>query len=635
LEKFTQILARYWGYSHFRPLQEDIIRSVYEGRDTLGLMPTGGGKSITFQVPAMAMEGTCLVITPLIALMKDQVENLQKKGINAIAIHSGMSREEIDIALDNCIFGEVKFLYLSPERLETEIFKVRVVKMMVSIITVDESHCVSQWGYDFRPSYLKITGLRELLPGVPVLALTATATPRVVEDIMDRLGFGERNVFKKSFERKNLVYDVEHCEDKIQRMVKIIRENPGSGIIYVRNRKKTKDIAIELQKERISADFYHAGLIHSERSRKQEEWQKGKTQIIVSTNAFGMGIDKPDVRIVIHYDLPDAIEAYFQEAGRAGRDEKMARAVLLYNNSDKKSIDQRIVVNFPDLSEITDVYNALGNYYQIPIGSGKGQSYDFILTEFISRFKFNAITAYNSLKVLQREGYIELTDEINNPSRVHFTVGRDDLYKFQIQNENLDGFIKLLLRSYTGLFSSFVPVDETQLSKRSGVSGDTIYKYFLKLSSAGILQYIPRKKNPVVFYTEERLDPKNLRFSTETYHFLKERYIERANDMLRYASGTNKCRSQQLISYFGETDSKRCGQCDVCLNRNELDLSSYEFDLILEELKEKLGEDHLSMEEIRHDLKSPEDKVMKVFRWLTEHGKIVRDDRKLYYWSKQ
>jgi len=634
LERFTQILARYWGYSRFRPLQDEIIQSVFEGRDTLGLMPTGGGKSITFQVPAMAKDGTCIVITPLIALMKDQVENLRRREINAIAIHSGMGSKEIDIALDNCVYGQVKFLYLSPERLETDIFKARIGKMNINLIAIDESHCVSQWGYDFRPSYLKIARLRDLLPGVPYLALTATATPKVVEDIMERLEFRERNVFRKSFERKNLIYDVEFCEDKVQRIIRIVKENPGTGVIYARNRKKTRELALILQAQGIKADYYHAGLSHEDRSRKQEEWQKDKTQVIISTNAFGMGIDKPDVRFVIHIDLPDSLEAYYQEAGRAGRDEKQARAILLYNESDRRSVDQRILISFPELSVIRDVYNALGNYFQIPVGSGKGQNYDFILTDFLSKFKFNALIAHNSLKVLQREGYIELTEELNNPSRVHFVIQRDDLYKFQIANENLDGFIKLLLRSYSGMFSSFVPIDENLLAKRSGASFDVIYKYLLKLSSSGIIQYIPRKKNPVIYFIEERLDSRNLYFSVETYKFLKERYIDRSNEMLLYASGLNKCRSQILLSYFGEKDAARCGQCDVCRKRNELDMSAYEFDLILEELKNKLTDARLSMEELMEGHSFPEEKVIKVFRWLSDHEKILRDEFYLFYWAK-
>lgn len=633
MEKFTQILTRYWGYSHFRPLQEEIIQSVYDGHDTLGLMPTGGGKSITFQVPAMAKEGTCLVITPLIALMKDQVESLKRKEINALSIHSGMSREEIDVALENCIYGDVKFLYLSPERLETDIFKARIGKMKVSLVAIDESHCVSQWGFDFRPSYLKIAKIREYLPDVPFLALTATATPKVIEDIIERLDLRERNVFTKSFERKNLIYDVEFCEDKIQRIVKIIRENPGTGIIYARNRKKTHDLAIELQKQGIKADYYHAGLTHSERSRKQEEWRKNMMRVIISTNAFGMGIDKPDVRFVIHFDVPDSLEAYYQEAGRAGRDEKPARAVLLYNESDRRTVDQRIQISFPEIAVIREVYNALGNYFQIPVGGGKGQTYDFVLTDFISKFKFNALIAFNSLKVLQREGYIELTDEINNPSRLHFKVSRDDLYKFQVSNEKLDGFIKLILRSYSGMFSSFVTIDESLLAKRSGLTGQAVYQYLVNLSSSGIVNYIPRKKNPVIYFTEERLDSKNLYFSVETYKFLKERYISRINEMLLYASQQNRCRSQVLLTYFGEKNAQRCGQCDVCNKRNELDMSAYEFDLILGELKSRLQDSHLKMEEIIENIRQPEEKVIKVFRWLCDHEKILKDEDYGFYWN--
>ena len=452
---------------------------------------------------------------------------------------------------------------------------------------------------------------------------------------MERLEFSEKNVFRKSFERKNLFYEVEIGEDKVQRIMRIIKENPGTGIIYARNRKKTRDIALILQKQGIKADYYHAGLTHNERSRKQEEWQSGKMQVIISTNAFGMGIDKPDVRFVIHIDLPDSLEAYYQEAGRAGRDEKPAKTVLLYNESDRRSVEQRIKISFPELSVIKDVYNALGNYFQIPVGGGKAQTYDFILSEFISKFKFNALIAYNSLKVLQREGYIDLSEEINNPSRVHFKVARDDLYKFQVANEKMDGFIKLLLRSYSGMFSSFVAIDEDLLAKRSGLGPNGIYQYLLKLSSSGVIQYIPRKKNPVIFFTEERLDSKNLYFSVETYKFLKERYIDRVNEMLLYASGLNKCRSQILLTYFGEKNTQRCGQCDVCLKRNEMDLSSYEFDLILEEIKKRLTRDHLGMDELMENIHYPEEKVIKVIRWLSDHEKILRDDLSLFYWAKQ
>jgi len=632
MEKFTEILFRYWRYGKFRPLQEEIIQSVFSGKDTLGLMPTGGGKSLTFQVPAMAMEGICIVVTPLIALMSDQVENLKKREIKAIAVHSGMSKEEIDIALENSVFGNFKFLYISPERLGTDLFRAKIPAMNVSLIAVDEAHCISQWGYDFRPSYLKIVELRTFLPEIPVLALTATATPKVTEDIMEKLAFREKNIFRKSFERKNIIYRVDHAEDKLYQTERIINQIPGTGIVYVRNRKKTSDITLYLRKHGISADFYHAGLQHDVRNQKQTDWQKGKTRVIVATNAFGMGIDKPDVRFVIHVDLPDSPEAYFQEAGRAGRDEKEATAILIYNETDRKTTEQRIANTFPDLSVVKKVYHSLGNFLQVPVGTGKNQSYDFILSEFLSQYKIHSLVAHNSMQILQREGYIEITDEINNPSLVHFIVQRDDLYKFQVANARFDGFIKLVLRSYTGLFSNYVPVDESLLSRRSGLKIQDIYNYFNKLKTMGIINYIPQKRNPVVIYTEERLEVTNLRFSPERYKFLKERYIEKINEILYYASSGNKCRSQILLAYFGETDAARCGQCDVCIKRNELGLSSYEFDIILAELKSRLLNSPCGIRELIENIRAPEEKVLKVFRWLLDHGKICKGDDMMYRW---
>lgn len=632
---FRQILIRYWGYTDFRPLQEDIIRSVYDGNDTLGLLPTGGGKSLTFQVPALAKEGICLVITPLIALMKDQVENLQKKEIRAMAVHSGMTGNEIDIALDNCIYGDYKFLYLSPERLQTEMFRARVTKMNVNLIAVDESHCISQWGYDFRPSYLKIAALREFLPGVPVLALTATATENVVEDIMDRLNFTGRTVFRKSFERKNLVYRVESTDDKVGRALRYCSQIKGSGIIYVRNRKKTREIAELLKKNGISADYYHAGLKHEIRSAKQEQWKKGRTRIISATNAFGMGIDKPDVRFVLHLDLPDSPEAYFQEAGRAGRDEKEAVAILLYSESDKSMASRRVDRSFPDFETIRRVYNALGNYLQVPLGGGKGQSYDFVISDFLQRYKFNALEAHNSLLVLEKEGYLELSNDIHNPSRVHFVIARDDLYKFQVSNEKFDGFIKLLLRSYTGLFSVYAGIDEDLLARRSGLSRDGVYSYLKLLKKQGIIDYIPRRSNPVVTLTEERLDEHNLALDANRYRFLKERFVEKLEAMLSYAASNTKCRSQQLLEYFGEKDSVRCGKCDVCRKRNELDLSRQEFDSILNEIKTALGKGPLLPNLLKESSSFPVDKFSRVFRWLLEHKKILPTGDGKYRWSSE
>ena len=633
MNRYEQILIKYWGYSKFRPLQEDIIRSVMEGKDTLALLPTGGGKSITFQVPAMSKEGICIVITPLIALMKDQVENLHKRNIKAIAIYSGMTKNEIDIALENCIYGSVKFLYISPERISTEIFKARVKHMNVNLIAIDEAHCISEWGYDFRPSYLKISELRELVPNIPFLALTATAIPKVVDDIQEKLNFKEKCVFQKSFERKNIVYLVREVEDKNKYLIETIKKVNGSGIIYVRNRKNTRETAEFLLKNNISADYYHAGLKHESRSLKQNEWKVGKTRIMVSTNAFGMGIDKSDVRFVIHLDLPDNIEAYFQEAGRGGRDEKKAVAVLLYNNSDKVKAEQRIEQSFPEIKAIKAIYQALGNYFQIPYGGGKNMSFDFIISDFAKNFNFNIMTILSSLRFLQREGYIELTDELNSMSKLHFLTGRDDLYKFQIANAKFDAFIKLVLRSYTGLFSDYVNIDERSLAKKANVDIDVVYKYLNHLNSIGILNYIPQKKNPFIVYTEERLDDKSLHISKENYEFRKNRYVERINAMLHYASSDNKCRSQILLSYFGEKNPDRCGQCDVCTRRNELDLSKYEFDLILDKIKKQLQYNLISLEELVPKADKNKDKALKVIQWLLDNNKIIKDTQDLLTWN--
>ena len=633
MDRCRKILMQYWGFSQFRPLQEDIIASVLEKKDTLALMPTGGGKSITFQVPALTMEGICIVVTPLIALMKDQVEGLKKKGIKAVAVYSGMSKEEIDIALDNCIYGDFKFLYCSPERLGTEIFRLRLPKMNVNLLAVDESHCISQWGYDFRPSYLKISEIREMIPDVPVLAATATATPVVVDDIMKQLRFKQSNVFRMSFERKNLVYLVREVEDKISYLLKVFGPTRGSGIVYVRNRMKTKEISDFLNKNGIAADYYHAGLTDELRSVKQDAWKSGRVRIIVATNAFGMGIDKPDVRTVVHIDLPDSPEAYYQEAGRAGRDGNRSFAVLLFNTNDKLSISKRIETNFPDLFEVKTVYNALGNFFQIPYGSGKYMSYDFDLAKFVGTYRMNVQKAYSSLKILEQEGYIEVTDSINNPSKVKFLLGRDDLYRFQVANEAFDAFIKLLLRSYEGLFSSYVSIDESVLSKRANIPLDSVYKYLNKLSSAKIMHYIPRRNKPVVVYTEERLEDKALLLSVESYRLRKERYVEKAETMLHYATATNKCRSVILLQYFGQTDAYRCGQCDVCLKRNEADVSKYEFDLIVQDIKNLLHEPLLLVDISKKlEQRYGSEKLTNVIRYLLDNGKLKYNEEQYLQW---
>ena len=623
MNKYRQTLIKVWGYPEFRPLQEDIILSVSEDhKDTLGLLPTGGGKSLIFQVPAMVNEGICLVITPLIALMKDQVENLKALNIKAAAIYSGMTLHEIDIILNNSVFGAYKFLYLSPERLGSDLFLTRLPKMKVNLIAVDEAHCISQWGYDFRPSYLKIAEIRKFLPDVPVLALTATATQKVVEDIQFQLKFSKNNVFRKSFERKNLVYLVRNVEDKMRYLLRIAKKIKGTGIVYVRNRKKTKEIAVFLQQNGISADYYHAGIDSKLKDVKQNNWKNAKTKIIVATNAFGMGIDKADVRFVVHLDLPDSLEAYYQEAGRAGRDEKAAFAILLYHNSDKLKIEKRTATNFPDKEFIRRVYIALGNYYQLPVGAGKGRMFDFKITDFVPKFSLPVLETYSALKLLQSDGYIELAEEFFSRSKVMFIATQQELYKFQVANKKFDLFIKLLLRTYTGLFSTYTSIDEELLAKKAKSKVEIVFEYLIKLDQAKIIKYIPQRKLPFIFYTEERLEEKNLRISKENYEVRKEIYIKKINAVLEYASSTNKCRSQLLLSYFDEHDADRCGQCDVCRRRNELSLSKYEFDLILEDIKPKLQKKEMTMEELIESSNFLESKVIKVIRWLLDNHKI-------------
>jgi len=632
IEPYRKILTKYWGFSSFKPLQEEIIRSVTEGKDTLGLMPTGGGKSITFQVPALAKEGICLVITPLIALMKDQVNRLNSLEIKSIAIHSGMTGEEIDNALENCIYGDYKFLYVSPERISTRIFKVKVARLNLCLVAIDEAHCISQWGYDFRPSYLKIASLRyHISEKVPFLALTASATKQVIDDIIEKLAFRNQNILRTSFDRKNISYLVRKVEDKGTYLVKTLKKVKGSGIVYVRSRKRSKEVAELLVANGVSADFYHAGLPVELRDKKHAAWTIGETRVIVSTNAFGMGIDKSEVRFVIHWDIPDSIENYFQESGRVGRDNKPATAVLLFSPADKNRLNESMRKKFPPVERIKDIYEALCNYLQVPLGSGKNNVYDFNMAEFVSKYRLPVIETYNSLQFLQREGYVEFTEEINNPSRVHFVASRDDLYKFQVANEAFDGFIKLLLRSYTGMFSEFVPINEEALARKSAATRDTIYQYLVKLSTLSIIRYIPGKKSALVIFTEERLERKALMISPDNYLHVKEKYEIRLNRMIEYADSDNRCRSVYLLDYFGE-ESDRCGICDVCRERNELDLSKYEFDLILDEIKSILGEKNPDAEELVKMVDYPEDKVIKVIRWLLDHDKILKDNDHKLMW---
>ncbi len=632
-DEILQILSRFWGYSEFRPMQEEIIRSVLGGRDTLALMPTGGGKSLTFQVPSLAMEGICLVVTPLIALMKDQVEQLNRRKIKAAALHSGMGRHEIDITLENCRYGDYKFMYVSPERLGTEIFKTRIAEMRVNLIAVDEAHCISQWGYDFRPSYLEISNLRSLLPDVPVLALTATATPDVCKDIQQQLLFREPHMMGMSFNRENLTYLVRRTEDKTRELVRLVLKMSGSGIVYVRSRRKCHELAALLKQEGVSSGYYHAGLNHELRDQRQQEWTRGQFRVMVATNAFGMGIDKPDVRFVLHVDLPDGPEAYFQEAGRAGRDGKPSYAILLYSEADGAVAKRRLEQNFPPIPKIREIYNALCNFLQVPVGSGKGQQYDFEMGEFLHRFRLNAMLVHSALQVLTREGYLALTDAFHNPSRIHFRAGRDDLYGFQVKHEEFDGFIKLLLRSYSGLFSQYVKIDETYLSKRSGIPREKVYRYLKTLASRQIIHYIPRKEVPVITFLEERLEPKNLMISPGLYRFRKERYEKRIREMQRYAASEHICRNQFLLSYFGQLDTPRCGRCDVCRSGKTL----HPPDPGLEEVRERIGrilaEGDRDVEQLVGDAGLDPDQLLEVLEWMIDRGWIERKQDLTLHWK--
>ena len=631
MNKYQEILKQYWGYDSFRDLQEEIITSIGEGKDTLGLMPTGGGKSITFQVPALAQEGICIVITPLIALMKDQVQNLRKRGIKALAIYSGMTRQEILTALENCIFGNYKFLYISPERLDTEIFRTKLRSMKVSMITVDESHCISQWGYDFRPAYLKIAEIRELLPGVPVLALTATATPEVVKDIQTRLNFREGNVFRMSFERKNLAYIVRKTDNKTKELLHILQRISGSAIIYVRNRRRTKEITELLTNEGITADFYHAGLDNAVKDLRQKRWQSGEVRVMVATNAFGMGSDKPDVRIVLHLDLPDSPEAYFQEAGRAGRDGEKAYAVILYAKSDKMTLHKRIVDTFPEKEYILNVYEHLQYYYQMAMGDGFQCIREFNLEEFCRKFKYFPVPVDSALKILTQAGYLEYTDEQDNSSRILFTIRRDELYKLREMGKEADALIQTILRSYTGVFTDYAYISEESLALRTGLTRQQIYNILVTLTKRRIVDYIPRKKTPYIIYTRERLDLRFLHIPPIVYEERKARYEARIKAMEEYVTTENVCRSRMLLHYFGEKNEHNCGQCDVCLsNRASNDLSEKSYEELKRQILELLGQSPLTPAEIADKIKAEKEDIGQVIRYLLDEDGLKMQDGMLH-----
>lgn len=627
---YLSILKQYWGYDSFRGIQEDIINSIGSGKDTLGLMPTGGGKSITFQVPALAHEGLCLVITPLIALMKDQVQNLKKRGIKAVAVYSGMTKEEILTAFENCIFGDYKFLYISPERLDTEMFRIKLKSMKVSMITVDESHCISQWGYDFRPAYLKIADIRKLLPGIPVLALTATATPEVVTDIQQRLAFQKENVFRMSFERKNLAYIVRRTENKQEELLHILNHVSGSAIVYTRNRKRTKEICQYLNQEGITATFYHAGLTNDTKDQRQKSWSAGESRVMVATNAFGMGIDKPDVRLVVHIDFPDSPEAYFQEAGRAGRDGLKSYAVLLYARSDKAILKKRLADTFPEKEYIRQVYEHINFYYQMAMGDGLGRTYAFNIDEFCHNFKHFPVQVDSALKILTRAGYLEYTDEQDNNSRLMFTLRRDELYRINEGSPDTEKLLRIILRSYTGVFSDYAYINEDLLAQRSGLTRQQVYECLISLTRQNILHYIPGKKTPYIIYTRERQETDRLHFSKEVYEDRKASYEHRIKAMLEYADSDHVCRSRMLLRYFGEKNRHNCGQCDVCLQKHESGLKQGEFEEIREILINRLKESPRNPHDLINGLDFEQSKTEKVLAFLLSEEEIVQKNGSLY-----
>ena len=636
MTELHEILHKYWGYDQFRPLQEEIIRSVLDGNDTLALLPTGGGKSICFQVPALAREGICIVVSPLIALMKDQVNNLKKKSIPAIAIVSGMHPREVDIALDNCIHGPIKFLYLSPERLTSDMVRERIRQMKVNLLAIDEAHCISQWGYDFRPPYLRIAEIRELLPEVPVMALTATATGKVAQDIQEKLGFRQENVLQKSFERKNLAYLALKEEDKMGRLLRIFNKIPGSGLVYVRSRKRTREIAEFLDRNGIKSDYYHAGLPSPVRDQKQKNWVENRCRIIVATNAFGMGIDKPDVRCVVHVDLPDTLEGYFQEAGRAGRDGEKAYAALLFETEDIKELERRTEQSFPEIQTIKRVYQALANFYQLAIGSSKGQAYNFDLSEFCQRYQMRPIQVFNSLSFLEKEGYLSVTDALYLPSRIYIPINKDELYKFQVANRNLDNFIKLILRSYSGMFEDYVKINETDLARRANIGRQKVIDALKYLDKLGVVSYLPKTTLPQVIFLEERLDLESLIISKEHHLERKNAALERMNSVINYVSSKGRCRSRILLEYFGESDTHDCGQCDQCLENNKGKSGTQDRDRIAKLIREQLKSGSMGIDALVKSIPGfPEKKTIEIIRWLIDSQRVRMDSENKLSWIAQ
>ncbi|MBT2561486.1 RecQ family ATP-dependent DNA helicase [Pedobacter sp. ISL-68] len=625
-----EILQKYWGHQAFRPLQEDIISSVLEGKDSLALLPTGGGKSICFQVPALVKEGICIVVSPLIALMKDQVENLKSKGIEAIAIYAGMGKREIDILLDNCIYGKIKFLYLSPERLMSDLVRVRISYMNVNLIAVDEAHCISQWGYDFRPPYQQIAKLREILPSVPVLALTATATEFVRKDIVEKLEMTDPQVFVKSFARDNLSYVVFGQEDKYKKLIDICQKVKGTGLVYVRNRRETAEVANFINRNQIKADFYHAGLERDVRFLKQEEWKNNKTRIMVATNAFGMGIDKADVRFVVHLDLPESLEAYYQEAGRAGRDEKRSYAVLLANQSDVLGLESRYLDSFPNPDEIRKTYHYLGNYFQLAFGAGEGLTFTFDIADFCKRFNISVLKTISALKFLEHDGYLTLSESVFLPSRMMFIASHEDIYRFQIENKAYDGIIKTILRSHGGAFDGFVKINEADLAKKTGLSYKEIIALLNKLQAIELLTYTQQTDQPQLQYVRSRVDMDHFDVDVKYLELRKEILHKQINAVVAYAS-SNLCRSIQLLHYFDEHHAAKCGVCDVCLAEKRAENQSQMEEEIEFEIVSLLQQQPLSLDDLVVNIKNgAEAERIDAIRELLDAGKIKTDGKKYY-----
>lgn len=625
-----EILQKYWGHQAFRPLQEDIISSVLEGKDSLALLPTGGGKSICFQVPALVNEGICIVVSPLIALMKDQVENLKSKGIEAIAIYAGMGKREIDILLDNCIYGKIKFLYLSPERLLADLVRVRISYMNVNLIAVDEAHCISQWGYDFRPPYQQIAKLREILPNVPVLALTATATEFVRKDIIEKLEMKDPQVFVKSFARDNLSYVVFGNEDKYKKLIDICQKVKGTGLVYVRNRRETAEVANFINRNQIKADFYHAGLERDVRFLKQEEWKNNKTRIMVATNAFGMGIDKADVRFVVHLDLPESLEAYYQEAGRAGRDEKRSYAVLLANHSDVLGLESRYLDSFPSPDEIRKTYHYLGNYFQLAFGAGEGLTFTFDVADFCKRFNISVLKTISALKFLEHDGYLTLSESVFLPSRMMFIASHEDIYRFQIENKAYDGIIKTILRSHGGAFDGFVKINEADLAKKTGLSYKEIIALLNKLQAIELLTYTQQTDQPQLQYVRPRVDMDHFDLDVKYLELRKEILHKQINAVVAYAS-SNLCRSIQLLHYFDEHHATKCGVCDVCLAEKRAENRSQMEEEIEFEIISLLQQQPLSLDDLVTNIKNgAEAERIDTIRELLDAGKIKTDGKKYY-----